>query len=157
MKKENKLTSKLLIELFLVPIAISYIYYLILNNHTKASLVIMSIIIFFTCLEFAIKYIKEVIIYENKNNLFKIIYSVFSILLIIITVLNLFINNNIIAITFKTGTIILLIYLLYYIIINIKGVMNNTKEFSKTIVISFISLIAFCLILTSFFITFEII
>ncbi|MGM9879637.1 MAG: hypothetical protein ACI31R_06435 [Bacilli bacterium] len=144
MKKEvKKNNSKIIFEIILIPLCFLYLFYTILNNHPKASFVVCSLIVIITCLEFAIKYLKEVYVYENKYNLLKLIFGIFSIILIIISGLNLVYSIKFLFILFIVMTFILLIFLLGFAIKNIIDINKNKGVLYKKAFSAFLSLIAF--------------
>lgn len=115
MKSDVKNTNKKIVaEIILIPFCFLYLFYVILGNHPKISFIFCSCLVIITCLEFAIKYFKEVYIYENKYNVLKVIFGIFNVLLIIITGLNLIYDIKIISVLFIIMTIILLMYLLFW-------------------------------------------
>lgn len=150
MKKDNNI--KLVIEVYLVPICFIYLLYMFLNNHSKTSLIICSITILFTSLEFMIKYLKEVYVYEHKYNFLKLSFGIFNILFVIITGLNIFYKLYIIKLLFIIDIIILLLFLLGFSIINIKKYLKDNKKVAF-IVKSFFSFLSFCTILITFIIS----
>lgn len=150
---KNKITNKMIVEIILIPICIAYLYYLAFNNHQKANLIAMSLIIIITSTEFIIKYIKELYIYESKKNIFKLLYTIFSFILIVITILNFFLKIKIISVLFMVFSILLLIYLLYYVIDNVRN--KDKRSFSKLIVSSIMSLISFATVLVGFYINLK--
>lgn len=139
--------KKMVLEIILIPLCLAYILYIVLQNYQTTSHVIGLIILFITSLEFIIKYFKEVYIYIHKYNYLKIIFSIFNIVLLLITTLNLIYNNNILNIIFMIGTIILLIYLLVFGTIKLKKVLKDEKPLSKNVLSSFLSYIALAIIL----------
>lgn len=139
--------KKMVLEIILIPLCLAYILYIVLQNYQTTSHVIGLIILFITSLEFIIKYFKEVYIYTHKYNYLKIIFSIFNIVLLLITTLNLIYNNNILNIIFMIGTIILLIYLLVFGTIKLKKVLKDEKPLSKNVLSSFLSYIALAIIL----------
>lgn len=149
MKKNTSI--KTVAEVYLIPICFIYLLYMLLNGSKKASLIICSIIILFTSLEFLIKYLKEVYIYKNKYNFLKLSFGIFNILFILLTALNLFYKTYAIKILFIIGTIILLLFLLIFSINNIRKYIKNTNK-TMFVVKSFLSFLSFSTILISFLI-----
>lgn len=147
-KKEVKQNnSKIIAEIILIPFCFLYLFYTLFLNHPKASLIICSLVVVITCLEFAIKYLKEVYIYENKYNPLKIVFGIFNIVLIIISGLNIIYNIKYLFIIFVIMTIILLLFLLCFAIKNILDIKKNSGVLYKKAFSAFLSLIAFQTIL----------
>lgn len=139
--------KKMVLEIILIPLCLAYIIFIVLENHSTVSNVIGLITLYITALEFSIKYFKEVYIYENKYNYLKIIFGIFNIVLLLITTLNLIYKNNIINIIYLVSTIILLIYLLVFGSFKLKNVIKDKKPLAKHVLNSFLSYIAFVIIL----------
>ena len=146
----KKLTVKMILEFLAIPACIAYLYYLIFNNHLKANVIVMSIVIFFTLIELLVKYIKEVYTYENKNNIFKVIFIIFCVLLLVVTILNLFLKYSIINTLFMIGTVLLLIFLLYLAITSLINMKKEKGYFYQNGMRAFFSLISFSLIIIGF-------
>ena len=102
---------------------------------------------FITCLELAIKYFKEVYIFENKYNVLKVLFGIFNICLMIVCFLNIVYSFRIISILFLVMSIILLCFLIGYSIFNIICMFKNKGVFYKRAFASFISLNDFVIIL----------
>lgn len=144
--------KKIVIEIILIPLCIGYLLYTLLNNNPKISLIILGVFITLTSLEFIIKNLKEVYIYESKNNLFKITFAVFNILLLLSMFLTLIYKLETIKILFITEVLLLLIYLFYYGINSVIKIIKDKKPIYKYIIRAFFSLISFITILETFII-----
>ena len=148
MKKEEKNNNaKIIFEIILIPLCFLYLFYTLFINHPKVSFVICLCITIITSIEFAIKYIKEVYIYENKYNPLKVIFGIFNILLIIIAGLNIIYNIKVILILFYVMISILLLYLLYFFIRNLIDVVKGKGVLYKKAFASLLSLTSFVTIL----------
>ncbi len=149
MKKnnENINVKKIIFEIILIPLAIMYLYYTLLYNHPKISIVFLYIVTIITCVEFIIKYIHEVYVYKNKYNFLKIIYIIISFLLIVFMVLNTILKYKIIKDMFVLLLIIMLLHLLVFSTININRIINNKGTLYKNTFSSFFSLISFVVVL----------
>ena len=139
--------KKMVIEIIVIPIALAYILYITLNSSPKISLIIGLTVLFITSLEFIIKYFKEVYIYEHKYNYLKVIFGLFNIILLLTTLLNLIYNNNVLNIVSTSSIIILLIFLLIFGSIKLKNIAKDKKPVYKNVISSFLSYIAFVIIL----------
>lgn len=138
--------KKIVLETILIPFCILYLYYVLLWNHPKISLVVFSIVIFFTCIENLVKYIPEVYIYESKKNVLKILLIIIDILLIIFLFLFLFLKNSIIKIIFFSLLLILSLYLIYFVCFNIKRIINSKGSILKNTIAAYLSLSSFLII-----------
>ena len=98
--KEQKNIKKIVIEMILIPLCTLYLCYEVLNNHPKTSFIILIIFTIITSLELAIKYLKQVYIYENKYNPLRVIFGIFNIVLIIISGLTLIYKTKLLTIIF---------------------------------------------------------
>lgn len=148
MKKEEKNNNaKIIFEIILIPLCFLYLFYTLFINHPKVSFVICLCITIITSIEFAIKYLKEVYIYENKYNPLKVIFGIFNILLIIIAGLNIIYNIKVILILFYVMISILLLYLLYFFIRNLIDVVKGKGVLYKKAFASLLSLTSFVTIL----------
>lgn len=152
--KKNINNNKIIIEVILIPFCFMYLFFNILNNHSKVSLIIGSIVLIITSLELAIKYLKEVYVYEHKYNPIKVIYGIFNIVLIIVTGLNIIYNVKLISILYLIMSIILLMSLLFLSIKNLIDIKNNKGILYKKAFSSFFYLISFMIILSSLVISF---
>ena len=144
---KNKLTNKMLLEIIVIPLCVMYLYNMIFHSHSKANLIVFSLISIITGIELLIKYIHEVYVYESKRNIFKVIMIIFGFSLIITIVLNLFLKYQIINILFIVFEILLLIYLLYFTISNLVKMKKNKGAFHKNAIASFFSFLSFSIIL----------
>lgn len=144
MKTDNK---KIVLEIILIPLCILYLYYVLLYNHPKISNILLYLTITITCVSFIVKYIKEVYVYENKYNILKIIFTIISILLIIVMLLNYYLKYKVVNYLFIILVILLLIYLLIYSIINIKGIIRSKDNLLEKTINSFFPSISFYIIL----------
>lgn len=145
-KTNNK---KIIAELVLIPLCFMYLMYTLLENHPKASFIICSIMIIITCLELALKYLKEVYIYKHKYNLLKIIFGIFNIVLIIVSCLNFIYDIKIIYYVHIIMTIILLMFLLVVVIQKLIYIGKNKGTLYKNAITVFLSLISFTTIFTT--------
>lgn len=146
-KKEKNNNAKIVFEIILIPLCFLYLFYTLFINHPKVSFVICLCITIITSLEFAIKYLKEVYIYENKYNPLKVIFGIFNILLIIIAGLNIIYNIKVILILFYVMISILLLYLLYFFIRNLIDVVKGKGVLYKKAFASLLSFTSFVTIL----------
>lgn len=149
MKKNT--VVKMVAEVYLIPICVLYLLYMLLNGHNKASFIVCLIISFFTALEFMIKYLKEVYVYKNKYNFLKLSFGIFNILFVIILGLNIFYKIYIIKLLFIIGIIVLLLFLISFSIFNIRKFIKDSKK-TMFVVKSFLSFLSFCMILITFLI-----
>jgi len=139
--------KKIVAEIIIIPLCILYLYYEFFYNHVQVSNVFLYLLLLFTCVEFIVKYIKEVYIYKSKYNLLKIFFVIYNFLLIIFGVLSIFLKIRVISLVFIILVIGLLCYLLYYAIRHITNIINNKGTLYNNAVSSFLPLIAFCTIL----------
>ena len=144
--------KKILAEIITVPLCISYLLSMILNNNPKLNIILLVITLVITSLEFTIKNLKEVYIYESKDNFKKVTFAIFNILLLLVMFLKLIYKINALNILFTVGIIILLIYLIYLGITSIIKIAKDKKPLYKYIIRAFLSLISFALILETFII-----
>ena len=144
--------KKILAEIITVPLCISYLLSMILNNNPKLNIILLVITLVITSLEFIIKNLKEVYIYESKDNLKKVTFAIFNILLLLVMFLKLIYKINALNILFTAGIIILLIYLIYLGITSIIKIAKDKKPLYKYIIRAFFSLTSFALILETFII-----
>lgn len=146
-KKKQKTNEvdrkKLLFEIIAVPLCIFYLYYTYISSNKELNTILLYIVIIVTSIEFNAKYIKELYIYENKYNFLRIIYTVFSLILLVSIALNIFVKTKLTRIIFVVLAIVLITYLLIYAIFNIKKLLKKEGEFSKTVLASFLSLASF--------------
>lgn len=154
MKKDivkNKKTNnkKIILEIVLIPLCVFYLIYTLLQNHPKISFIICSILVVITCIVFTVKYLKEVYIYKYKYNWFKVLISIFSIILIIVTLINLFYKLEIL---FVIMTGLLLCFLLAFSTQKIIFILKKEKNLSQNIIHSFLSLVSFMIIFSTFLI-----
>ena len=151
MANKKKISSanikKIVAEIILIPLCVLYLYYTLLFNSISINKFILHTVVFITCIQFAIRYIREVYIYESKNNPLKIIFIIFNIILGIISMLNLSLKVRIIKIIFIVLVIIMLCYLLYNAITKIINIIKNKGVLYKNTFSSFASLIAFFMML----------
>lgn len=149
MNKNNEKidTKKIIFEIIIIPLAIMYLYYTLLYNHTKINMVFLYTVTLITCIEFIVKYIHEVYVYKNKYNFFKILYIIVSFLLIISIFLNIFLKQEIVKNTFVLLLIVMLFHLLFFAIININRIVKNKGTLYKNTFASFFSLISFVVVL----------
>lgn len=145
--KDKKNMKKIVSWLILIPLCMLYLLYTLLNGHSKISFVVLVIFTFITCLELAIKYFKEVYIFQNKYNVLKVLFGIFNICLMIVCFLNIVYSFRIISILFLVMSIILLCFLIGYSIFNIICMFKNKGVFYKRAFASFISLNDFVIIL----------
>ena len=111
-KKEIKQNnSKIIAEIILIPFCFLYLFYTLFLSNPKASFIVCNLLVVITCLEFAIKYLKEVYIYENKYNPLKIVFGIFNIILIIVAGLNITYNIKILFILFVYSMLFVYYYL----------------------------------------------
>lgn len=144
--KEDIDIKKIVFEIIIIPLSIMYLYYNLLYNHPKISIVFLYLVSTITCIEFIIKYIHEVYVYENKYNFLKVIYIIISFLIIIFILLNIFLKYNIIKKIFIVLLIIMLCHLLLFAIINIKRIIKSKGTLYKNTFAAFFSLIFFAVI-----------
>ena len=139
--------KKIVGEIILIPLCILYLYYTLLFNAITINKFILHAIIFITCVQFIIKYIHEVYVYESKTNPLKIVFIIFNILLSIACMLNIILKVKVIRIVFIVLVIIMLCYLLYNAITKIINIIKSKGILYKNAFSSFLSLIAFFMIL----------
>ncbi len=148
MKKTKEINMKKVVtETILIPLCVIYLYYMAVHNHPKLNIAFVYIITLITCLEIAIKNIHEVYVYESKNNYLKIILAVISVLLIIGVFINIFFHNKVILYIFMGLLIIMLSYLMFNAVINIKKMINKEGTLYKNTFSAFFSLIKLGIIL----------
>jgi len=145
--------KKILFEIVLIPLCIVYLIFILLNNHEITSLVICIVFTIITSLVFIIKYIREVYIYESKYNIYKVLFSIYNIFLLILIILKLVFDNSIFNLLFIIFVAGLLLYLLYYFIKHFIKIIKNSEKLYKNIISSFMSLVSFCIILSTLIIT----
>ena len=150
--KKNKEDSinmkKVIIETILIPLCVTYLYYMALHKYPKINIAIVYGVAVIASLEVAIKYIHEVYVYESKNNYLKIIMSIISVLLIIAVFLNIFLKYKVIFYVLLGLLTIMLCYLLYDSVKNIKKMIKKEGTLYKNTFSAFFSLIKFGIILT---------
>ena len=151
--KKQKNIKKIVIEMILIPLCTLYLCYTILNNHPKTSFIILIIFTIITSLELAIKYLKQVYIYENKYNPLRVIFGIFNIVLIIISGLTLIYKTKLLTIILLIMIIILLGFLIITSIINIKDIIKQKGILYKKAFSAFLKLNAFVIILMSLILT----
>ena len=139
--------KKIIFEIIIIPICILYLYYMTFNNHPKIILILSSIVLTITCIEFIVLYIHEVYIYKSKYNFLKILNIILSFLLIIFTVINLLLKLSIIKTIYFILIVIFLIHLLYFIIKNIIKIIKGKGTLYKNVFASFFGLISFMIII----------
>ena len=112
MANKKKVSSanikKIVVEIIIIPLCVLYLYYTLLFNSTSINKFILHTVVFITCMQFAIRYIREVYIYESKNNPFKIIFIIFNLFLGIISMVNLALKIKVINTIFIVLLIIML-------------------------------------------------
>ena len=145
--KDKKNMKRIVAWLILIPLCMLYLLYTLLNGHSKISFVVLVIFIFVTCLELAIKYFKEVYIFENKYNVLKVLFGIFNICLLIVCFLNIVYSFKIVSILFLIMCILLLCFLMGYSIFNIVCMFKDKGVFYKRAFASFVSLNDFVIIL----------
>lgn len=145
--KEKSNNIRIVLEIILIPICVLYLYYTLLYNHPKISIVLLYITTLITSIEFIVKYIKELYTYENKYNPLRLIFVVFLFLLLITLVLNIFLKYKIIKQILTISLIILLVHLLLFAISNIIKIIKDKGRLLTTSASAFFSFIAFYIIL----------
>lgn len=145
--KDNKDIKKIISWMVLIPLCVLYLLYTLLSGHSKISFVVLVVFVFITCLEFAIKYFKEVYIFESKYNVLKVIFGIFSICLIIISFLNIIYSFEIISIMFYVMCIIMLCFLIGFSVYNMICVFKNKGVFYKRVFSVFLCINDFVIIL----------
>ncbi len=122
MKEKNINNNKIILEIIIIPLCISYLFYILLgnfNNTLLISIIILSII----NLELLIKNIKEVSIYKDKNNKYKVLFIIYNIISLFISFMTVYKEIN------KIYFIITLSISIIYFLIN--GILTLIK-ISKT-------------------------
>lgn len=140
--------KRVLLDMLLIVLALAFLTYEI-NTISSMNNIFLMIILFITCFELLIKYIKEVHIPKKKNKLIKVLFIIFLVLLMFLSIYTNVVNNNSLDIIYIIGTIILLAYLLVIIVINIK---NIIKEKDKIFIYTknlYLSSFSFILILSN--------
>lgn len=122
MKEKNINNNKIIIEIIIIPLCISYLFYLLLGNFNN-TLLISIIILSIMNLELLIKNIKEVSIYKDKNNKYKILFIIYNIISLFISFMTIYKEIN------KIYFIITLSISIIYFLIN--GILTLIK-ISKT-------------------------
>lgn len=146
MKNKN---TKIIIEMFLIFFCLGYLLNIFFGKFPKSVNFILPITIFFTGLEFMIKYIKEVHAYKYKYNILKVSISIYSIYIMFLSFL--YILNKLNTTFFKVyiaSIIVFAIFMIYYIGINIKKIIkeknnlfiNATRVFFTLLSLTFISI-----------------
>ena len=153
MKSNN--IKKIVFEIILIPLCMLYLLYTLLGNNPKISLMVCIIIIIITSLELSIKYSKEVYEFKNKYNILKTIFSIFNIMLIIVTGLTFLYKYMFLKIAFIIMTIILLIFLLIYSVKNIISILKEKGTLYKKALASFLGLMSFVSILITLIISYS--
>ena len=143
-KQNNK---KIVMEIILIPLCTLYLYYTLLYNHPKISIVFLYITTLIASIELIVKYVKELYVYENKYNFLRLIFVIFSFLLIITMILNIFLKYKIIKQILIIFLTILLIYLLLFAIKNVTNIIKDKGRLLTNSAASFFSFIAFYIIL----------
>lgn len=146
--------KKIIFEIVAIPLCIMYLYYVLLWNEPKISIAVLYIITLITCGEFVAKYFNEVYIYESKSNLLKILIIILSIVLIILLVIYIFIRTSIVKIILLVSLLLMCFYLLYFAISNIKNIIKDTKNYSKYVIASYLSLFSFSMMIMGTIISF---
>jgi len=140
MKNKN---TKIILEIVLICTCIGYLLIKFLNKFENAATFILPITMFFTALEFFIKYVKEVYIYKNKHNVLKASFSIYSIYIMFLSFLLLLNKLNTIMINIYTASVIVYeMYMIYYVIINIKKLKNENKNLFLNVTKSFSTLLS---------------
>lgn len=117
--------KKIILEIIIIPLFISYLFYQLLD--TMNDIKILSIIILCLCnLELFIKYIKEVKIYKDKKNIYKVIFIVFNFINLFISFLTIYKNINILYFI-----ICLSITMVYFLISGIQNIIKISKIDNK--------------------------
>ena len=147
MKNKESNNLRIVLEIVLIPICVLYLYYTLLYNHPKISIVLLYITTLVTCIEFIVKYIKELYTYKNKYNPLRLIFVIFLFLLLITLVINIFLKVKIVKLIITISLIILLVYLLVFATSNIIKIIKNKGRLLNTASGSFFSFIAFYIIL----------
>lgn len=148
-EKNVKDIKKIILEIILIPACFAYLFYTLLENHPKASLIICIFITIITSGILIYKYFKEVYIYESKKNIYKIIFIIFNGILIIINLLYLIYNTKLLFLTLIIGIFILLLHLLSSSIKDLIDIKKEKGILYKKSFSSFLSLISFSVILTT--------
>lgn len=152
---KNNNIKKIVFEIILIPLCMLYLLYTLLENNPKISLMVCMIIIIITSLELSIKYSKEVYEFKNKYNILKTIFSIFNIMLIIVTGLTFLYKYMFLKIAFIIMTIILLIFLLIYSVKNIISILKEKGTLYKKALASFLGLMSFVSILITLIISYS--
>lgn len=140
MKNKN---TKIILEMLLICICIGYLLIKFFNRFENAVNFILPITMFFTALEFFIKYVKEVYVYKNKYNILKISFSIYSIYIMFLSFLLLLSKLNSLMIKIYTASIILYgIYMIYYVITNMKKIKNEKTNLFLNVTRAFSCLIS---------------
>ena len=128
--------KKIICEIILIPACILYL----ILSFLKSDLV-SEIIFAFCAVAVAFwlvpKYIDELYVYKSKTNFLKLIYVIATILLGVVSILNLFFKFKVLKILLIIGAVIVAIELLHYGIKNLKVVMSKKKDMGINILYSF--------------------
>lgn len=117
--------KKIILEIIIIPLFISYLFYQLLD--TMNDIKILCIIILCLCnLELFIKYIKEVKIYKDKKNIYKVMFIVFNFISLFISFLTIYKNINILYFI-----ICLSITMVYFLISGIQNIIKISKIDNK--------------------------
>ncbi len=144
-KEKSVNNNKIILEIIIIPLCISYLFYMLLGNFNN-TLLISIIIISIMNLELLIKYIKEVNIYKSKYNIYKILFIIFNITSLFISFITIYKNIN--KIYFIISSIISLIY---FLVVGIKKLITISKTRDKLYKLTksaLLSLLCFFIIIT---------
>lgn len=145
--------KRVLLDILLITLSLGLLTYEV-NRTNNISNILIAIILFITCFELMIKYIKEVHIPKSKNKVVKILFIIFLVLLMFLSIYTNIKSIKILDISFIIGTILILIYLLVIIIINIKNIIREKDKIFKYTKNLYLSSFSFTLILGNLIMSF---
>lgn len=140
--------KRVLLDILLIDLSLGFLTYEV-NKTNNISNILMAIILFITCFELMIKYIKEVHIPKSINKVIKVLFIIFLVLLIFLSIYTNIKNINVLDLTYIIGIIILLVYLLVIIIINTKNIIKEKNKIFNYTKNLFLYSFSFILILSN--------
>jgi len=141
--KKNK---KMILEIIIIAFFLAYLLFQLLDKNYKSINLLSSIILGLINFRLLIKYIKEVHIYKDKKNIYKVIFIIFNILSLFVCAMIIMKKLNIIYLIIVS--IITFIYLIIKSIKTLKKLSKEEKKFYNLVKEALVSLLSSFLIIT---------
>ncbi len=138
--------KRVLLDILLIALSLGLLTYEV-NRTNNISNILIAIILFITCFELMIKYIKEVHIPKSKNRVVKVLFIIFLVLLMFLSIYTNIKSIKVLNISYVIGVVLLLIYLFIVVVINIKNIIKEKEKIFNYVKSLYLSSFSFVLIL----------